>query len=760
MMSLTEATASILLHLIPILAVLLFYPLIRRPLWRRLYVRLSLCFITFWFGYFVLPVLLFGVNAPLEAPFDLTGVYNPWLSALGYYITVFLNLVAIFIRTALFVMPFAFFFAPIMSIIILLLYLRHEKGSFREKLNEISYRYEASPIQKIRDHLSENVWKEEKKMFKQMIVFLPISLYFLTLVLTVFTKEFSQELTQQLPGMSAEVGVFIEDLVAYLASFLAAVYLLYSSKLSFRGRSLGDSIRFSVDRFLVTTGTVLASFSILAFVVQFSQYLIGLGYFVIHYVMMSIIFSLLLPLFEPFGSLVLIKAISAIGRFKPKERLRSIFNRKTLSALVIGLAVACAALLIHILVSAVTSPLVPTDYLMSKGSGYQSYYDLPRIGGTVSFADELLFIRLFMVFSLDDLVELLLISAILFWFARQQTAPVFETVLFAAIFSTIWFLVTGVQVVTSLIPTGVEYYWVTGIPAAMSAPGFYLSASRLGTLPVSGPLLTVGAALFMSLSPTLLLLLLVYLTKYARSSPILSKAVEEENIVEKVYSSLSSMPGLVDLKGSPEDYSFGHSEIEKPRELLGELATDIREDVERLLGKLVDGKLLGFSALVREANLKEKRAYEILRYLVSQKLVRAYQLEVKSVTYNAAPQSLFITTTDGLSMFNYTFGIQKIDPALISGMLTAIISFVKEATKSRQFLRTIEHGDVVLVVEFGKHVFGTIVADHETPDLRIKLRKFIDKYEEKHADILQNFTGRVPDAEKDQKLAESIFGQF
>jgi hypothetical protein len=748
-LSLSDIFLSVLLHLIPIFALLFFYPFIRKPLWRRLYVRLALCFTAFWFGYFVLPVLLFGVNAPSEVPFDLSTVYNPLLSALGYYLTVFLNLVAIFIRSVLFVMPFAFFFAPVISLIILWVYLRGEKGTFREKVNEISYRYEAGTLHKVKERLLENAWKEEKELFKLMIVFLPISLYVLTLVLTAFNLELIS--SSPLIGIDPQVGVFIEDLVAYLASFLAAVYLLYSSKLGFRGRSLGDKIRFSVDRFILTTGTVLALFSILAFVVQFQQYLIGLFYFVIHYLMMAVIFSILLPLFEPFGSLVLIKSISAIGRFKPGERLKSIFNRRTSFALVSGLVVASAVFLIHILISGVLIVLGPSHY-----------YDIPLIkssGYNVPFGDELLFMRLFMVFSFKDIFELVVAAAILVWLVRQLSAPLFRTVLSTAIFSSVYFLISGEAVAANLISTGLSYYWVTGVPAAMTAPGFYLPASRLGTLLVLGPLMTGGAALFMSLSPMFLLLFLAYLLRYWRNPLLLSKDVEEENIVEKAYSSLASMPSLAELRRTPGGFAFKYEQAKKSGVSAESLTPETRDDIDRIVGRLSKGGFANLSVLVEATKLKEKRAYEILEYLVANRVVGVYELEVDSVTYKAAPQSLFVTTSEGLDLFNYTFGSLKIDPALISGMLTAIISFVKEATKSRQFLRTIEHGDVVLVVEYGKRVFGTIVTDQETPDLRMKLRKFLDKYEAKHADILAKFTGQIPDAEKDKKLAESIFGQ-
>jgi hypothetical protein len=748
-MSATELVASILLHLIPVFAILFFYPFIRKPLWRKLYIRLSLCFMAFWFGYYVLPVLLFGFGLNLQpTEFNLSGVYNPWLSAIGYYITIFVNLVAIFVRETLLVMPFAFIFAPLISVVILILYLRGEKGSFKEKINELTYRYESSPLQKVRDRLAGKSWKEEKEMFKLMIVFLPISLYVLTLILTIFNQGAATA-----GIINTAIGVFIEDLVAYVASFLAAVYLLYSSKLSFRGRSVGDRIRFSVDRFLLTTGTILAAFSIIAFVISFSQSLITLAYFVIHYVMMSVIFAILLPLFEPFGSLVLIKTINSLRRFSLKVKSTSIFNRRTLTALVLGFTIASAALLLQFVIELVTPLLGPI----------QNYYDIPKItGGTLllTFSDELLFIRLFMIFSLQDVFQIIVLSVILAWFTRQQNAPILGTVMSTAIFSTMYFALTNLGLAVSLIPTGQTYYWVTAVPALMTATDFTLPASRLGTLNVYGTLLTGGATLFMSLSPMLLLLFLTYLIRYWRHPFTLTRKVGDKDMTEKAYSSLGLMPSLAELKQSPEAFEFKYLGGKKLGAPIENMDPDTRRDIENVAGKLGGNGLVSLSQLADETKFKEKRIYEILRYLVSTRMVEVYGLEFASVTHRPTMQSLYVTTREGLSVFNYSFGSLSIDPALVSGMLTAITSFIKEATKSKQYLRTIEHGDVILIVEFGKLVFATIVADQETPDLRMKLRLFLDGFEIKHAALLSHWTGAVPDLTKDNTFVESIFGKY
>jgi len=750
-MGAAEIAASILLNLIPVFAILLFYPFVRRDIWRKVYIRLSFCFMAFWFGYYVLPVfLLASLYPPTE--FDLSTVYNPWVSALGYYLTVFLNVVAIFIRT-LFVLPFAFLFAPLVSVVILALSLRGEKGSFRDKINELSYRFESSPLQRVRTRLMEKSWKEEKEMFKLMIVFLPISLWVLTVILILSGQGVTAGGT-----VNVNISAFIEDLVAYIASFLVSVYLLYSSKLSFRGRSVGDGIRFSVNRYLLTTGTILAVFSIIAFIIQFYQSWITMTYFVIHYVMMSVIIAILLPLFEPFGSLLLVKIINFIRGFKTRTKSNNFLSRKMLPSLVSGFAVASAALLVNYLI-------VTGISIFESASEASQQYELLlgttcSINASPTFSEELQYIRLFMIFSFQDILEILVASLVLVWFVRQWNTQISGTILSVAFFSTLYYVISASQTVGSLIPSPGPYYWVTAIPAVMTAPNFSLPASRLGTLKVTGSALDGGAIPFLSLSPLLLLLFLTYLMRYWRAPLYVIRKVEEKTITEKAYSRLSLLPRMDELRDSPDDFVLCYGAPRNLSEPLKNVAPEKRQDVSNLIGILAKGEPVTFQASAKEANMEMKSLYDILRYLFYVRIVEVGAVEFTSVTHKPALQSLYITTKDGLSMLDYSFGSLTIEPALVSGMLTAITSFVKEATRSKQFLRTIEHGDVTLIVEYGNYVFATMVADQETPDLRIGLRRFVEEFEKRHASVLSEWTGAMPSVEKDKELAEKIFKQY
>jgi len=294
----------------------------------------------------------------------------------------------------------------------------------------------------------------------------------------------------------------------------------------------------------------------------------------------------------------------------------------------------------------------------------------------------------------------------------------------------------------------------------MTAPNFSLPASRLGTLEVTGSALDGGAIPFLSLSPFLLLLFLTYLMRYWRAPLYVVRKVEEKTITEKAYSRRSLLPRIDEMRDSPDDFVFCYKGPSNLSELLNDVAPEKRQDVKNLIQIFAKGEPVTFPALAKEANMEKKSIYDILRYLVYARVVEVGGLEFTSVTHKPALQSLYITTKDGLSILDYSFGSLTIDPPLVSGMLTAITSFVKEATRSKEFLRTIEHGDVTLIVEYGSYVFATMVADQETPDLRIGLRQFVEQFEKRHSSVLANWTGAMPNVEKDKELIEKIFKQY
>ena len=90
-------------------------------------------------------------------------------------------------------------------------------------------------------------------------------------------------------------------------------------------------------------------------------------------------------------------------------------------------------------------------------------------------------------------------------------------------------------------------------------------------------------------------------------------------------------------------------------------------------------------------------------------------------------------------------------------MFSAITSFIKETTKSADLLRSIDHGDTSVIIEYGKYVFGAIFANRETSDVRAKLREFIDEFEDRHGSILVKWNGNMDPFTGDETLIRKMF---
>ena len=118
--------------------------------------------------------------------------------------------------------------------------------------------------------------------------------------------------------------------------------------------------------------------------------------------------------------------------------------------------------------------------------------------------------------------------------------------------------------------------------------------------------------------------------------------------------------------------------------------------------------------------------------------------------------------SDGRDVFNYAFTQGDLqDPALISGMFSAITSFIKETTKSAQVLKTIDHGDISIMIEYGKHVFCALfIKGKQTSILREQMKEFLERFEKKHAEVIPKWNGALSHFKEDHLLVEEIFKEI
>ncbi|MEM2146602.1 MAG: hypothetical protein QW279_14670, partial [Candidatus Jordarchaeaceae archaeon] len=91
----------------------------------------------------------------------------------------------------------------------------------------------------------------------------------------------------------------------------------------------------------------------------------------------------------------------------------------------------------------------------------------------------------------------------------------------------------------------------------------------------------------------------------------------------------------------------------------------------------------------------------------------------------------FIERDSGKCMYHQKFSGVEVDPDRLSGFISAIVSFSEELLpKMRdEWLKTIDRGSFKLIVERGDNVYGLLIAETETPELRIKLKHLVEEFE-------------------------------
>ena len=88
---------------------------------------------------------------------------------------------------------------------------------------------------------------------------------------------------------------------------------------------------------------------------------------------------------------------------------------------------------------------------------------------------------------------------------------------------------------------------------------------------------------------------------------------------------------------------------------------------------------------------------------------------------------LLVIDEGGLPLYSYNFSKKEnIDNLLISGLISAIISFSQEVLgKGVETLRSITHQGRAVIIEQQDNVMAVLVADNETFESRLQVRKFL-----------------------------------
>lgn len=119
---------------------------------------------------------------------------------------------------------------------------------------------------------------------------------------------------------------------------------------------------------------------------------------------------------------------------------------------------------------------------------------------------------------------------------------------------------------------------------------------------------------------------------------------------------------------------------------------------------------------------------------------------------------LLVIDEGGLPLYSYNFKeVKDMDDLLVSGLITAIINFSSEVLgKGVETLRSINHEGRAVIIEQQEDIMAVLVADNETFESRLQVRKFL---KEALIKIKKNIPIREIDQEEFRPIVQDVFSE-
>ncbi len=706
-----EILISAVLILLPNILIALIVLLMRYTRFKEIALRTGIAFSAFWLIYCIGSSIVFnliGVEPNLVYSSRDFSISN--LKTLAtYVVSLAIYSLTLTITYPVFMFPFVFFLAPIIAVLILL-YAVRGRG-----IKEITFWIDLKPKRLMG-------WDEEKEVLKLLIALLPVSLYFLTSLLRILKYE-----EDPLSVGSTLLGWVLEIYMLFLLSFIVAVNLLYTSRVYHGNRFVGETIRRNTFNNLLSISIVLSSVSLILFVQIFKGIIYVFIYFSLYYIAITIIFLSFFKVMEPTSVYIFAKILTFM---RDENKFQRIFEKRTLVlGIIVGIVVTLASLF--------------CTYAFI--SVYWSYVniDLDALLGECSLDSspslEILEILniLISLGSLQRFFEIAIIMFLIYALRNMVKIKFFIAGIYVGIFKVFAdypLLQRATKAWTTTVFSSANIGFVNILVPRFAYLG--LTTSYLGSSVYQ--FIVIPILLLKLLATLLVFTVLVYL-KFGKLVQFIDvEAGHQIKYICEVEPDYITPNSLIKLK----------------------IAKIFEEKIPEDLLQIVEffkTKTYTFQELKEKLGMPDEKLKKILRYLHENYIIDIYDCEFKIVTPAPVIEGIYIVNTDGIALYSKSFGEVKVEPLLISGMLSAITSFVKETTRSQQYLQAIDHGDVVLMIEYGDGFFVTLLANRETPEIRMKLREFVRRFQEKYGEILKRWSGDPGEFENVEKLVNEVF---
>ncbi len=640
-----------------------------------------------------------------------------------------------------------------------------------QRLQEIQFEMEVSPFQEITKRVKEKEWGNEKELLKVLIAILPITLFLLMTILHLLGETENPSLLQ-----GTAMGHFLEIFFAYIASIVFSVYLIKASRLSRKGKFLGNQLYVAMVQSLSTVGAFMSGLAVILFLVQYFEQIFVVSYFVVYFIMVSIFFVLFLDIFEPFSIYLLIKLIETFKNLKlAVKRIDSASIAKSAAmGVIIGFLLASGFLVYRVIVSG----LYPRNIDTVQYSTF-FWFTLNYVSFILSAAFILLIRRWNWSIFTTTLVAYLSISSVSILLFLWYDETLYKLIPFLNLDNPI-FIINGVGLIppfitlTSGLAGGERLQWYTNIWKEGIFGDIHFIIPELQRIPViwkgeGGIFLGLLSIPYNLLHPFVIILtygsiLFLVRRKFHIRTQKSDLEGEEKIQYKSVYSDIGRLPNLNELKRKSDIILIGTAPVDNPEtnQRIEEAWTAIENGQQ--LRDAITGKMEPLDELTKKSGLSSDEIHQILDDLtfdldvpfnqVLTILHREFSYSFEEVTID----SLHVMMLDGRAVLSHTFAAEsQVEPALVAGLFSAITSFAKEAVRSEQLLKTIDHGDVVLTIEYAKWVFAAIFADSTSTELRKKLSVFLTDFEERHVKTLPMWLGDLDAFKSDLNLIDETF---
>ncbi len=739
--ALYDVLITILFNLLPIGLIWIPLPFLRKKVVaKKIYSRVAMGITFFFLIYFVSPVL-FQIGPVPDTM--ISGGPRPGLGV-GYLIARMFNIIANYMQIPLINLPFIFLLAPFISLLYLYFRLRKEgKEKFNKKLADLSFEYKKSPKEMIIEKLTKGGLKNERRLFRSLIVLLPISLYLLVTILNIAGVD-------ALDPNHGGLGWFLEIFFVYIATFLYAIHLIKSSKASYDGKFVGEKLENDTYTSLMSVATPISVLSILLFVVEAFQTtstpqeaiqsLILVIYFFGYFIMAAFIFVTMVAIFEPISILLFIKIINGV---KSKEKDRQSKESFTKNIGVSAMFGVVSVLMIFLL-----------GVFLGMGQGaLGSDPNLNLFGVNTFFIDALKMEGTSAVSPLGTII-IVVATGIVIGYSYKQNKNLFinSIIIFVLLLAEAILLqfLTSTPIFPFFGDSG-STYWVTGQLVQTNVFGpqvFTLRTALVEILFGNENLILYALSVPFQYLRYFMALFLMGLTFHYIRQDFITKTVKREGYVDQItFARIDTLPSYEQCQES--NFLLSIPKSYRPSE-------EERDEVKRLMYDCRNG--ITVSDLLPEDVGERDRMYVTIKYMTKRKHLLWWEPEFSFTNERAELDSMYTMYDDGRDVFSYKFKESSTaDPGLVAGMFSAITSFIKETTKSADLLRTIDHGDTKVIIEYGKHVFGAIFADRETVEIRSKLKTFVAEFERRHEDVLKKWDGNCTPFANDEVLLKEIF---